>query len=161
MAGGVKTVDARCFTLSTHNMSAVPCCSLLQSNRLDIDVSFSTAGGVEIEENWDKVKTITIPTAESITGAGSSGAEDQPLLSSNTDYLQRCTLGEERMLCQWQLQACLLRHSCAPCSAYATAALCDTLCKCVTSACAAALLLPPSPRCLATCTQCSWRICTP
>jgi hypothetical protein len=42
---------------------------LPQSNRLDIDVSFSTAGGVEIEENWDKVKTITIPTADSITGA--------------------------------------------------------------------------------------------
>uniref|UniRef100_A0A383VJY3 ATP citrate synthase n=1 Tax=Tetradesmus obliquus TaxID=3088 RepID=A0A383VJY3_TETOB len=40
----------------------------IQSNRLDIDVSFSTAGGVEIEENWDKVKTITIPTAQSITG---------------------------------------------------------------------------------------------
>jgi hypothetical protein len=31
-------------------------------------VSFSTAGGVEIEENWDKVKTITIPTAVGITG---------------------------------------------------------------------------------------------
>jgi ATP citrate (pro-S)-lyase len=31
-------------------------------------VSFSTAGGVEIEENWDKVKTITIPTATGITG---------------------------------------------------------------------------------------------
>lgn len=40
----------------------------IQSNRLDIEVSFSTAGGVEIEENWDKVKTITIPTATGITG---------------------------------------------------------------------------------------------
>jgi ATP citrate (pro-S)-lyase len=38
----------------------------IQSNRLDIDVSFSTAGGVEIEENWDKVKTITIPTETAI-----------------------------------------------------------------------------------------------
>jgi hypothetical protein len=35
-------------------------------------VSFSTAGGVEIEENWDKVKTITIPTATSITGGWGS-----------------------------------------------------------------------------------------
>lgn len=40
----------------------------IQSNRLDIDVSFSTAGGVEIEDNWDKVKTISIPTATAITG---------------------------------------------------------------------------------------------
>jgi ATP citrate (pro-S)-lyase len=31
-------------------------------------VSFSTAGGMDIEENWDKVKTITIPTATPITG---------------------------------------------------------------------------------------------
>eukprot|EP00775_Hariotina_reticulata_P011454 gene11454-11600_t len=40
----------------------------IQSNRLDIEVSFSTAGGMDIEENWDKVKTITIPTATAITG---------------------------------------------------------------------------------------------
>lgn len=40
----------------------------IQSNRLDIDVSFSTAGGVEIEENWDKVKNISISTATAITG---------------------------------------------------------------------------------------------
>jgi ATP citrate (pro-S)-lyase len=36
-------------------------------------VSFSTAGGVEIEENWDKVKTITIPTATGITGEAGEG----------------------------------------------------------------------------------------
>lgn len=36
---------------------------------LHLQVSFSTAGGVEIEENWDKVSTITIPTATPITGA--------------------------------------------------------------------------------------------
>lgn len=41
----------------------------IQSGRLDTEVSFSTAGGVEIEENWDKVATISIPTATPITGA--------------------------------------------------------------------------------------------
>lgn len=40
----------------------------IQSNRLDTDVSFSTAGGMDIEENWDKVKTISIATATGITG---------------------------------------------------------------------------------------------
>lgn len=40
----------------------------LQSNRLGIDISFSDAGGVEIEENWDKVKQITVPTGEEVTG---------------------------------------------------------------------------------------------
>jgi ATP citrate (pro-S)-lyase len=39
----------------------------IQSNRLDIDVSFSTAGGVEIEENWDKVKHVTMSTDTTIT----------------------------------------------------------------------------------------------
>jgi hypothetical protein len=64
---------------------------LRQSNRLDIDVSFSTAGGVEIEENWDKVKTITIPTAESITGAAHCLCENAAA-SVNKQQLQAYTL---------------------------------------------------------------------
>ena len=36
----------------------------IQSKRLGCDISFSEAGGVEIEENWDQVKTVTIPTLE-------------------------------------------------------------------------------------------------
>eukprot|EP00877_Chromochloris_zofingiensis_P003903 jgi/Chrzof1/13513/Cz08g00180.t1 len=40
----------------------------IQSGRLDTCISFSTAGGVEIEENWDKVKTITVPTLQPLTG---------------------------------------------------------------------------------------------
>lgn len=36
----------------------------MQSNRLGYDISFSEAGGVEIEENWDKVKKITLATEE-------------------------------------------------------------------------------------------------
>ncbi|KAF8066386.1 ACLA-2 [Scenedesmus sp. PABB004] len=40
----------------------------IQSGRLGTDVSFSTAGGVDIEENWDKVRSIEIPTATPITG---------------------------------------------------------------------------------------------
>ena len=34
----------------------------IQSQRLGTDVSFSEAGGIEIEANWDKVKKVTIPT---------------------------------------------------------------------------------------------------
>eukprot|EP00897_Mesotaenium_endlicherianum_P009063 jgi/Mesen1/8185/ME000044S07451 len=34
----------------------------IMSNRLGCDISFSECGGVEIEENWDKVKTIFVPT---------------------------------------------------------------------------------------------------
>jgi hypothetical protein len=59
-----------------------------QSNRLDIDVSFSTAGGVEIEENWDKVKTITIPTAESITGAAGDGLGLRAVAATYPCWLQ-------------------------------------------------------------------------
>ena len=36
----------------------------MQSNRLGNDISFSEAGGVEIEENWDEVKHITLATGE-------------------------------------------------------------------------------------------------
>lgn len=32
-----------------------------------VDVSFSTAGGVEIEENWDKVKTVALATGQGAT----------------------------------------------------------------------------------------------
>ena len=34
----------------------------IQTQRLGCDISFSEAGGVEIEANWDKVKKVTIPT---------------------------------------------------------------------------------------------------
>jgi hypothetical protein len=34
---------------------------------LGCDISFSTAGGVEIEENWDKVKTVTLATGQGAT----------------------------------------------------------------------------------------------
>lgn len=36
----------------------------IQSQRLGTDLSFSEAGGVEIEANWDKVKKVTIPTLQ-------------------------------------------------------------------------------------------------
>lgn len=36
----------------------------MQSNRLGNDISFSDAGGVEIEENWDRVKKITLDTEQ-------------------------------------------------------------------------------------------------
>ncbi|KAK4399711.1 ATP-citrate synthase alpha chain protein 1 [Sesamum angolense] len=37
------------------------------SDRLGCSISFSECGGIEIEENWDKVKTIFVPTGESFT----------------------------------------------------------------------------------------------
>lgn len=40
----------------------------IQSERLGNTISFSPAGGVEIEENWDKVKSVDVPTATPVTG---------------------------------------------------------------------------------------------
>lgn len=37
------------------------------SDRLGNSISFSECGGIEIEENWDKVKTIFVPTGVSLT----------------------------------------------------------------------------------------------
>ncbi|WOH16547.1 hypothetical protein DCAR_0936103 [Daucus carota subsp. sativus] len=37
------------------------------SDRLGCSISFSECGGIDIEENWDKVKTIFVPTGMSMT----------------------------------------------------------------------------------------------
>ncbi|OIW10580.1 hypothetical protein TanjilG_15952 [Lupinus angustifolius] len=37
------------------------------SDRLGNSISFSECGGIEIEENWDKVKTVFVPTGVSLT----------------------------------------------------------------------------------------------
>ncbi|KAI4373837.1 hypothetical protein MLD38_011909 [Melastoma candidum] len=37
------------------------------SERLGSSISFSECGGIEIEENWDKVKTIFVPTGQSLS----------------------------------------------------------------------------------------------
>ncbi|XP_028112538.1 ATP-citrate synthase alpha chain protein 3 isoform X1 [Camellia sinensis] len=37
------------------------------SDRLGCTISFSECGGIEIEENWDKVKTISLPTEKPMT----------------------------------------------------------------------------------------------
>ncbi|PIN18997.1 ATP citrate synthase [Handroanthus impetiginosus] len=39
------------------------------SERLGCSISFSECGGIEIEENWDKVKTIFVPTGVTFTSA--------------------------------------------------------------------------------------------
>ncbi|BBN12576.1 ATP citrate (pro-S)-lyase [Marchantia polymorpha subsp. ruderalis] len=36
------------------------------SDRLGTNVSFSECGGIEIEENWDKVKTVVVPTEKTL-----------------------------------------------------------------------------------------------
>lgn len=38
----------------------------LVSNREDITIYFSTSGGIDVEENWHTIKTIVVPTGESI-----------------------------------------------------------------------------------------------
>ncbi len=53
------------------------CSCVVQSNRLGNDISFSEAGGVDIEENWDKVNKITLATEEAATTESLA-----PLLSS-------------------------------------------------------------------------------
>ncbi len=61
--------------------------------RLGNEVSFSEAGGVEIEENWDQVKTVTLPT-----GAPASPEALAPLTSglplelrpAMEEFLQAC-----------------------------------------------------------------------
>ena len=54
----------------------------IQTVRSGIDLSFSDAGGVEIEENWDKVKTVHLPsTAEAPPGACASADALAPLLA--------------------------------------------------------------------------------
>ena len=40
----------------------------IQSNRLGCDISFSEAGGIDIEANWDKVRVVTVPTGQDIDG---------------------------------------------------------------------------------------------
>lgn len=49
----------------------------MQSNRLGNDISFSDAGGVEIEENWDRVKKITLDAEQPADAAALA-----PLLST-------------------------------------------------------------------------------
>lgn len=64
-----------------------------QSVRLGNELSFSEAGGVEIEENWDQVKAVTLPT-----GAPASPEALAPLTSglplelrpAMEEFLQAC-----------------------------------------------------------------------
>jgi ATP citrate (pro-S)-lyase len=49
----------------------------LQSTRAGIDISFSDAGGVDIEDNWDRLKTVALPT-----GAAADAAALAPLLAA-------------------------------------------------------------------------------
>ncbi|EFJ27687.1 hypothetical protein SELMODRAFT_147613 [Selaginella moellendorffii] len=39
----------------------------LVSHRLGVEISFSECGGIEIEENWEKVKTVFVPTEQPLT----------------------------------------------------------------------------------------------
>ncbi len=50
----------------------------MQSNRLGNDISFSDAGGVEIEENWDRVKKITLDAAQPADAAAAGAPAVHP-----------------------------------------------------------------------------------
>ena len=39
----------------------------ITSSRLGYDISFNEAGGVDIEENWDKLKTVTFDTMTEVS----------------------------------------------------------------------------------------------
>mmetsp|Transcript_6541 Transcript_6541/g.18864 ORF Transcript_6541/g.18864 Transcript_6541/m.18864 type:complete len:425 (-) Transcript_6541:108-1382(-) len=62
-SGGVSTFIVEPFV--PHDVEYYLC---IQSQRLGDAISFSDAGGIEIEENWDRVKTVTIPTAGEADG---------------------------------------------------------------------------------------------
>ncbi|EIE24609.1 ATP-citrate lyase subunit A [Coccomyxa subellipsoidea C-169] len=70
--GGINTFVVEPFV--PHKQEYYLC---IQSNRLGNDISFSEAGGVEIEENWDKVKKVTLAVEEEATNDSLA-----PLLSS-------------------------------------------------------------------------------
>ncbi len=67
LSSACQKVHASGFTGGAH----------MQSNRLGNDISFSDAGGVEIEENWDRVKKITLDTEQPADAAALA-----PLLST-------------------------------------------------------------------------------
>jgi len=95
-------------------------------------VSFSEAGGVEIEANWDKVKSVTLPT-----GAPASGAALAPLTSGLPLEL--------RPAMEAFLQACYAVRG----PAARAAPRPDAAAGASGSACALCLRNPPSPQCLA------------
>lgn len=62
MDGTVGKIN--CFIIEPfvpHDLEYYLC---IQSERLGCTLSFSDAGGMDIEENWDRVKTITLPTGD-------------------------------------------------------------------------------------------------
>ena len=46
---------------------------LLQTERLGYEISFCEAGGINIEEHWDKLRTIKFDTVEPLTGSWIGG----------------------------------------------------------------------------------------
>lgn len=65
MDGTVGKID--CFIIEPFVPHDVEYYLCIQSQRLGYDISFSEYGGMDIEENWDKVKHVTIPTGEDPT----------------------------------------------------------------------------------------------
>lgn len=61
-SGGVNTFIVEPYV--PHDVEYYLC---IQSSRLGDDISFSDAGGIEIESNWDRVKKATVPTLSEAT----------------------------------------------------------------------------------------------
>lgn len=75
MDGTVGRID--CFIIEPFVPHDAEYYLSIQSDRLGYKISFSEAGGMEIEENWDKVKNVTLPT-----GAPAGKDALAPLLST-------------------------------------------------------------------------------
>lgn len=76
VAGVVDTFIVEPFV--PHDVEYYLC---IQSTRDGVDVSFSEAGGVEIESNWDALKSVKIPTDPS-SGAVATPAALAPLVAA-------------------------------------------------------------------------------
>lgn len=53
------------------------CIQPLQSERLGYEISFCEAGGMHIEEHWDKLRTVKFDTDEPLTGERGMGVARQ------------------------------------------------------------------------------------
>ena len=55
----------------------------VSSERLTYEISFCEAGGMDIEEHWDKLKTVKFDTNEALTGGRERVGENQEIESAS------------------------------------------------------------------------------
>lgn len=64
---GAQAGPIDCFIVEPFVPHSVEYYLCITTTREGEEVSFSEQGGIEIEENWDAVKTISVPTGETLT----------------------------------------------------------------------------------------------